>query len=258
MQRCREGCRRNYDLLLKGGRVICPASEIAASYDVAIRDGRIARGTQHRSSGFHRCPPCLRQARVAGSMSTPVLTSTNKSRANSSLDPDMVGVRSGVTTVVDQGSPSCMTLPGFRRFIVEKSATRVLAFLSAYLVGGLEGHFYPDLYSPTAVNIEATVTSALANKDLIRGIKGRAGIDSFARWASRSWRWRRRSAIARIFPSTFISGRSGDCRRAERTANTPIQSSNGSFRSFVEVMCLPIRLRDIPAGSLTREEMSIR
>ena len=98
------------------------------------------------------------------------------------LDPDMVGVRSGVTTVVDQGGPSCMTLPGFRHFIVEKSATRVLAFLSAYLVGGLEGHYYPDLYSPTAVNIEATVTSALANKDLIRGIKGHAEIGGFARW----------------------------------------------------------------------------
>ena len=31
-----------YDLLLKGGRVICPASGIDGNYDVAIRDGRIA------------------------------------------------------------------------------------------------------------------------------------------------------------------------------------------------------------------------
>jgi dihydroorotase len=53
------------------------------------------------------------------------------------LNPDMVGVRSGVTTVVDQGGPSCLTLPGFRHFIVGQAATQVYAFLSAYLVGGL-------------------------------------------------------------------------------------------------------------------------
>ena len=40
------------------------------------------------------------------------------------------------------------------------------AFLSAYLVGGLEGHFYSNLYSPDCVNIEATVKSAVANRDL--------------------------------------------------------------------------------------------
>jgi dihydroorotase len=94
----------------------------------------------------------------------------------------MVGVRSGVTTVVDQGGPSCMTLPGFRHFIAERAATRVYAFLSAYLVGGLEGHYYPSLYSPDGVNVEATVRSALENKDLVRGIKGHAEIGGFARW----------------------------------------------------------------------------
>jgi hypothetical protein len=35
--------------------------------------------------------------------------------------------------VVDQGGPSCMTLPGFRHFVAETAETRVYAFLSAYL-----------------------------------------------------------------------------------------------------------------------------
>ena len=99
------------------------------------------------------------------------------------LNPDMVGVRSGVTTVIDQGGPSCMTLPGiFLDFIVEPAATQVYAFLSAYLVGGLEGHYYPNLYSPAGVDIDATVTAANANKDIVRGIKGHAEIGGFARW----------------------------------------------------------------------------
>ena len=171
-----------YDLLLKGGRVICPASGIDGNYDVAIHDGRIAAVERNIVPA-----DSIAVVHVSGKLVLPGLIDTHAHvyqyvTGQFGLDPDMVGVRSGVTTVVDQGGPSCMTLPGFRHFIVEKSATRVLAFLSAYLVGGLEGHYYPDLYSPTAVNIEATVTSALANKDLIRGIKGHAEIGGFARW----------------------------------------------------------------------------
>jgi len=58
-----------------------------------------------------------------------------------------------------------MTLPGFRQFIVEPARSRVYAFLSAYLVGGLEGHFYPSLYRPDCVDIEATVRAAKENAD---------------------------------------------------------------------------------------------
>ena len=97
----------------------------------------------------------------------------------------MVGVQSGVTTLVDQGGPSCMTLPGFRHFIAEKAAVARLAFLSAYLVGGLEGHYYPNLYSPDGVDIDATVQAATANRDLVRGIKAHAEIGGFARWGIR-------------------------------------------------------------------------
>jgi dihydroorotase len=35
------------------------------------------------------------------------------------LNPDMVGVRAGVTTVVDQGGAGPLTIMGFRKFIAE-------------------------------------------------------------------------------------------------------------------------------------------
>ncbi len=98
------------------------------------------------------------------------------------LNADLVGVQSGVTTVVDQGGPSCMTLPGFRAFIAEPSATRVLCFISAYLVGGLEGHYYPELYGPAQVNVAHTVRVARENPDLVRGIKAHAEIGGASRW----------------------------------------------------------------------------
>jgi hypothetical protein len=61
----------------------------------------------------------------------------------------------------------------------------VLAFLSAYLVGGLEGHYYPNLYRPDCVDIDATVKAAVADRDLVRGIKAHAEIGGFARWGIR-------------------------------------------------------------------------
>jgi dihydroorotase len=174
-----------YDLLLRGGRVICPASGIDGIHDVAISNSRIAAvgGTIIPSSATDVID-------VTGKLVLPGLIDTHGHvyqyvTGRFGLDPDMVGVRSGVTTVIDQGGPSCMTLPGFRHFIAEKAATRIYAFLSAYLVGGLEGHYYPNLYSPDGVNIDATVASANANKDLVRGIKGHAEIGGFARWGIR-------------------------------------------------------------------------
>ncbi|MGQ4273753.1 amidohydrolase/deacetylase family metallohydrolase [Terrihabitans sp. B22-R8] len=171
-----------YDTLLRGGRVICPASGIDGIKDVAIRDGRIAavEDTIIPTSATDVID-------VTGKLVLPGMIDTHGHiyqyvTGRFGLNPDMVGVRSGVTTVVDQGGPSCMTLPGFRHYIAEKADTRVYAFLSAYLVGGLEGHFYPNLYSPEGVDVDATVKSATENKDLVRGIKGHAEIGGFARW----------------------------------------------------------------------------
>ena len=107
----------------------------------------------------------------------------------------MVGVRSGVTTLVDQGGPSVLTFPGFREFIVNKAETRVLAFLSAYMVGGLEGHYYPELYRPDCIAIEDTIRCGQENADLVRGIKGHAEIGGFTRWGDEAMK--RAAVIAR-------------------------------------------------------------
>ena len=172
----------HYDVVLRGGRVIDPSQSLDATLDVGVNGGRIAA-----------LAPALpsRSARdvvdVRGQLVLPGLIDTHAHvyqyvTGRFGLEADMVGVHSGTTTLVDQGGPSCMTLPGFRKFVAEPATTQVYAFLSAYLVGGLEGHYYPALYGPDGVDVRATVRAAQENADLVRGIKAHAEIGGVARW----------------------------------------------------------------------------
>src|SRR5262249_25417152 len=163
-----------YDLLLRGGRVIDPGRGVDGALDVAVGDGRIvAVGPALPESA------ATEVVDVRGRLVLPGLVDTHPHvyqyvTGRFGLEADLVGIRSGVSTLVDQGGASCMTLPGFRAFVVRSAASRVYAFLSAYLVGGLEGHYYPALYRPDCIDVGATVKAARENRDLVRGLKAHA------------------------------------------------------------------------------------
>jgi dihydroorotase len=170
-------------LLLKGGRVIDPATSFDDTSDILIDGTRIAAMGRDLSG----VAPHAEVIDCSGRLVLPGLIDTHGHvyqyvTGRFGLNADQCGVQSGVTTIVDQGGPSCITIPGFRHFVAEPAATRVLAFMSAYLVGGLEGHYYPDLYRPDCLDAAATVKAALANPDLVKGIKAHAEIGGFSRW----------------------------------------------------------------------------
>jgi dihydroorotase len=171
-----------YDTLLRGGHVIDPAQKIDAVRDVAVKDGRIAAVLPAIA------PSSAKQTiECSGKLVLPGLIDTHAHvyeyvTGRFGLEADMCGVHSGVTTLIDQGGPSCMTLPGFRVYAVEPKKSRVLAFLSTYLVGGMEGHYYPSLYRPDCLDVDATVKSARENADLVKGFKAHAELGGFARW----------------------------------------------------------------------------
>lgn len=171
-----------YDTVLSGGRLVDPAQDLDGFYDVAVSDGRIAavlpRGTAVAAA---------EHIDVRGQLVIPGMIDTHAHvfqhvTGRFGLEADLCGVHSGVTTLIDQGGPSCMTLPAFREFVVKPKHTRVLAYLSSYLVGGLEGHYYPALYRPDCVDVDATVKAALANRDIVKGFKAHAELGGFARW----------------------------------------------------------------------------
>ena len=170
-----------FDLVLAGGRLIDPARSIDGAFDLAISAGRIA-------AVLPRGAPAEARERidVRGRLVIPGMIDTHAHvfqyvTGRFGLEADLCGVRSGVTTLIDQGGPSCMTLPAFREFVVKPKRTRVYAYLSAYLVGGMEGHYYPALYRPDCLDVDATVKAALANTDIVKGFKAHAELGGFAR-----------------------------------------------------------------------------
>ena len=174
-----------FDTVLKGGRVIDPKNGVDGVRDIGIKKGRIAAVAPRLDPG------AAKVIDAAGLVVTPGLIDTHAHvyehvSGDFGLNPDLVGIRTGVTTVVDQGGPSALTFDGLRKFIVETAKTRVLAFISAYLAGGLLGHRYVDLYGPSGINVQAIVKAARDNPDLVRGIKAHAEPGGYSRWGMAS------------------------------------------------------------------------
>lgn len=172
----------HFDTVLTGGHFIDPAQGLDGAYDLALQGGRVAAVLPRGSAVAAR-----ERIDVSGKLVIPGMIDTHAHvfqhvTGRFGLEADMCGVHSGVTTLIDQGGPSCMTLPAFREFVVKPKHSRVFAYLSAYLVGGMEGHYYPQLYRPDCVDVQATVKAALANTDIVKGFKAHAELGGFARW----------------------------------------------------------------------------
>jgi dihydroorotase len=196
-----------YDLVLRGGRVIDPARDVDGSFDVAVRGTTIAAVAPSLEAG-----PGTRVIDVRDRLVVPGLIDTHAHvyqyvTGSFGMNPDLVGVRSGVTTVIDQGGASPLTIDGFRKFIAEPSATRVYAFISNYLAGGLVGHRYVKLYGPDGINVAETVRAIERNRDLVKGIKCHAEIGGYSRWGIETLRLAKQASREAKVPVYIHLGR---------------------------------------------------
>jgi dihydroorotase len=157
-----------YDLVLKGGRVLDPSSGLEGDLDVAVEHGRIARvaaGIAPREAA--------RVIDVRGKLVTPGLIDLHahvfEGFNRTGVDPDLAGVHSGVTTLVDAGSAGAATFGGWRH-ILPRCHTEVIPFLHICQTGLAT---LPDIIAESSVNLADTVKVATEHRGLIHGIKAR-------------------------------------------------------------------------------------
>ena len=158
------------DLLLKGGEVIDPSQDIRAKLDVAVTDGIIsAVAPDIDPSGASRV------INVDGNIVIPGMidlhTHVYEGINQNGINPDLAGVRSGVTTVLDAGSAGCYTFGGFPRYVVPRAKTRIFCMLHISRVGL---SYQPDTSRREDIDVEETVSVIQANRPLIQGVKIRA------------------------------------------------------------------------------------
>ena len=158
-----------FDLLIRGGRVIDPAQGISARRDVGIRDGKVAAlEPELPTNGAQQVID------ATGLLVTPGLIDLHAHvffRVNpNSIEATPLAARSGVTTMVDPGSGGAATFDAFRHFTVAQARCRILAFLNISIVGTIAK---PECGYGRFVDPNLAVQTAMANRDLIVGIKVR-------------------------------------------------------------------------------------
>jgi dihydroorotase len=90
------------------------------------------------------------------------------------VEPDMQCLSRGVTTAIDAGSAGAQTFPALRRYVIEPSETRILAFLHI-AVQGMISSLVGELEDIRWASPRQAIARAREHADLIVGIKVRLG-----------------------------------------------------------------------------------
>jgi dihydroorotase len=164
-----------YDLLIRSGTIIDPVSGQQAVSDMAVSSGRIAAIAQDL--------PVTEAAQVLdarGQYVTPGLIDMHThcywGATYWGIEADPIAARTGVTTWVDAGSAGAYSFPGFRRYAVEASRTRVFAFLHISSIGLIARTY--ESSNLDYCDVELAAATIEANRDVILGIKVRMDRDS--------------------------------------------------------------------------------
>ena len=124
----------DYDLIVRGAKVIDPAQDLAAVCDIAIAGGRIAgvgdlgtstAATILDATGMIASPGWIdMHVHVFGlGIEVPAVDADREA-----------GIHTGVTTIVDAGSAGAGTWDAFQRLVVQPARTRVLGYMNVSLM----------------------------------------------------------------------------------------------------------------------------
>lgn len=164
-----------YDVLIRSGLVVDPASGVSVEADVAVAAGKVARV----AGGI----PASQAAEIidaTGCIVTPGLVDAHvhvyDGVAPLGIPPDPDCIAKGVTTVLDGGSAGAHTFPAFRKHTIETAATRIYALLNIAVMGqstfSLENP-HGELLDLRYVNPDVAAAAIERHRDRILGLKVR-------------------------------------------------------------------------------------
>ena len=155
---------QQYDLIIKGGTVIDPRNQINQVMDIAISDGMIREVSSEIAVDDGKLV-----VDASGLIITPGLIDIHThvfvgekegtfAGGFSSVSPDDFTFKAGITTVVDAGTSGWRSFPEFKKEVIDRSQTRVLAFLNISgngMIGAPEEEHLDDMeVAPTVKRIK--------------------------------------------------------------------------------------------------------
>jgi len=168
-----------FDLALRRGCLLDPATGHDAIADIAFQDGRVA------AIGAAAAGPARQERDVAGHIVMPGMidfhTHVYWGGTSISIDADALARRCGTTTWLDVGSAGPGNFAGFRKHVIEPSATRILAYLHVSHAGIFafsRSVMVGESGDIRLMDPETCARVARENPDVIRGVKVRVGANT--------------------------------------------------------------------------------
>ena len=161
----------NYDLIIKNGTLIDPAQGIHTRKDIAFVDGCVSAVSDDISSSAARDV-----VNADGCYVTPGLIDLHvhvfHGVSHFGIEPDPTCLARGATTVVDAGSAGADTFPGFRKYVIDVSDTRIFAQLNISSQGMLTREI-GELENPDYADVDKACQMIEQHRDIILGVKVR-------------------------------------------------------------------------------------
>ena len=160
-----------YDLLLAGGTLLDPAEGTRAATNIAFAAGNVAAVGPHLSAAdAEETVECSGRIVAPGMIDLHVHVFWGVSHYG--IEPDPHCVAKGVTTAVDAGSAGADTFPGFRKYVIDVSATRLFAQLNISSQGMLTKEI-GELDDLRHASVPKAIAMIERHRDVILGVKVR-------------------------------------------------------------------------------------
>ncbi len=171
--RAQQGLGRGdqYDLVIRGGEVLDPASDLRARRDLGIRHGRIA--------AVEVDIPDSRAAQVLdarGSLVVPGLIDLHAhvypQGSAIGLPADELVPYTATTTYVSAGDAGANNFSAFKHFVIAESRSRIFGFLHISSIG-LAGFPVGEMLNLDYADVDLAAKTLAENQDVLLGIKVR-------------------------------------------------------------------------------------